>query len=72
MMAGGAILAFIGIIVYLHTARVATVCSSALVSAFDSQCGYVTTIHDLSLIGVVAGVALAIAGIVVRHTGTRR
>jgi hypothetical protein len=48
------------------------VCSSAQASAFDSNCGPATTIYGLSLIGIVVGIALAIAGIVIRHTGTRR
>lgn len=44
--------------------RTATVCSSTLVSAFDSNCGPATTIYGLGLIGIVGGVVPVIIGII--------
>jgi hypothetical protein len=63
-------IAAINIYLVLHTARAAAVCSSALVSAFDSQCGPVTTVHDLSIVGIIAGAALIITGLIIRAAST--
>jgi hypothetical protein len=62
----GAIALGAGGLLWLKFSQAASECSSALVSALDSQCGTDTTLHSLGIIAALAGAALLTAGLVRR------
>ena len=63
---GGAV----AVIAYFKTAQAAAVCSSAFVSALaGDRCSAATTVHTLSLVGMIACAGLLVAAAV---TGRRR